>query len=279
MIVMVSGNEALYSNRFKKWLKAKQKVLLLGTLFLSIFLLIWQIIAMYYPTKFLRDAAPIQVASRLIELMIHGDWEGITLVDHTVASFVRVLAGFLVACISAVPLGILMGLREEIYGGAKFIIEPIRFIPPIAWIPLVMLLLLGFSRYVFLIWLGAFFPILVNTMAGIRRTNPTLIEVATTFGAKKRQIVSKIVIPSALPEIFAGMRIGLGVGWMCIVAAEMVGGELTGIGKLILKGGTLLQVDVVIAGMIVIGLVGLMMDWLILVLEKRIFKWRREIRV
>ncbi|MEM2914954.1 MAG: ABC transporter permease [Candidatus Bathyarchaeia archaeon] len=189
------------------------------------------------------------------------------------------MAGFLAACVSAIPLGILMGLRKEIYESSKFIIEPIRFIPPIAWIPLAMLLFLGFSRYVFIIWLGAFFPILVNTIAGIRRTNPTLVEVATTFGAKKRQIISKVVIPSALPETVAGMRIGLGVGWMCIMAAEMLGAEVTGIGRLIFKGAQLFQLDVAVAGMIVIGIIGLIMNEITLFFEGRMFRWRREIRV
>jgi NitT/TauT family transport system permease protein len=234
---------------------------------------------MYYPTVFFRKATPIEVASKLVELTIYGDVEGITLVDHTTASVVRVLAGFLAACASAIPLGIAMGLRKEIYESSKFVIEPIRFIPPIAWIPLAILLLTGFSRYIFLIWLGAFFPILVNTIAGIKRVNPVLGEVAKSFGANKRQIVSKVILPGSLPEVVAGMRVGLGVGWMCIVAAEMVGAEVTGIGRLILKGAQLLQIDVVIAGMTVIGFIGLFMNEIILLFERRIFKWRREIKV
>ncbi len=279
MIRMVGRHRTPPSIRVKSWFKAKRKILFLGSLFFLLFLSIWQIIAMNYPSAFLRKANPIDVALMLVKLTLYGDTQGITLVDHTAASVVRVLAGFFVASISAVPLGILMGLREEIYQSSKSVIEPIRFVPPIAWIPLTILLLRGFSRYVFLIWLGAFFPILVSTMAGIKRTNPTLIELATTFGANKNQIVSKVVIPSSLPEIAAGMRIGLGVGWMCIMAAEFVGAEVTGIGKLIWDYGQLLQVDGIIAGMIVIGFVGLVMDWIIHTFEKRMFKWRREIRV
>jgi len=257
----------------------RYKTFLLGIIFLSIFLLIWQIIAMFYPVKFLRDASPINVISTLVKLTVKGDTEGISLLDHTMASVTRVLVGFSVACVSAVPLGILMGLRKEIYESSKSVIEPIRFIPPIAWIPLAILLLTGFSRYIFLIWLGAFFPILVNTIAGIKRVNPVLGEVAKSFGANKRQIISKVIVPGSLPEVVAGMRVGLGVGWMCIVAAEMVGAEVTGIGKLILKGAQLLQIDVVIAGMTVIGFIGLFMNEIILLFERRIFKWRREIKV
>ncbi|MCP8305100.1 MAG: ABC transporter permease [archaeon] len=257
----------------------RYRTLLLGTITFSIFLLIWQLVIMFSPTVFLKDAGPIDSILALVKLATKGDVEGISLFDHTVASVLRVLAGFSAACLTAIPLGILMGLRSEIYEGAKPVLEPLRFIPPIAWIPLAILLLLGFSRYVFLIWLGAFFPILVNTIVGIKAVKPTLIEVAKVFGAKKRQIVSKIVVPSSLPEVVAGMRIGLGIGWMCIVAAEMIAPEVTGLGKLILKSAQLFQIDVVIAGMIVIGILGLIMNETFLIFERRMFKWRREIRV
>ncbi|MCP8323061.1 MAG: ABC transporter permease [Candidatus Methylarchaceae archaeon HK02M2] len=257
----------------------KYRTLLYGLITFSIFLLIWQLVIVFSSTVFLKDAGPIDSILALVKLALEGDVEGISLFDHTLASVVRVLAGFSVACMTAIPLGILMGLRHEIYESSKPVIESLRFIPPIAWIPLAFLLLYGFSRYVFLIWLGAFFPILVNTITGIERVNPTLIEVASAFGGNKKQIISKIVVPGSLPEVVAGMRIGLGISWMCIVAAEMVGAEVTGLGRLILKSAHLIHVDVVIAGMIVIGILGLIMNEMFLIFERRAFKWRREVRV
>jgi NitT/TauT family transport system permease protein len=158
-------------------------------------------------------------------------------------------------------------------------LEPLRFIPPIAWIPLVVILLSGYARYVLIIWLGAFFPILLSTVAGVKRTSSVLVDVAKSFGADSKSIVLEVVVPSALPEVAAGMRIGLGVGWMCIVAAEMIGGETVGLGRLILRYAQLLQIDVVIVGMVTIGLLGLVMNELFLQAEKRLFRWRKEVKV
>jgi ABC-type nitrate/sulfonate/bicarbonate transport system permease component len=172
-----------------------------------------------------------------------------------------------------------IGLRPSIYGWSRSVIEPIRFIPPIAWIPLAFILMTGFSRYLLIIWLGSFFPVLLNTIAGIKRTNPTLVEVARVLGADKKSAILKVMWPSALPEIAAGMRIGLGVGWMCIMAAEMIGGERVGLGRLILKYAELLRVDVIFVGMITIGIIGLLMNEVFIWTEKRIFRWRMEVRI
>jgi NitT/TauT family transport system permease protein len=132
---------------------------------------------------------------------------------------------------------------------------------------------------VVIIWLGAFFPILLNTIAGVERTSPTLINVAKVFGADGRSTTFKVVVPSALPETLAGMRIGLGVGWMCIVAAEMMGGEPVGLGRLIIKHVELLQIDTSIAGIVFIGIIGLLMNEIFLQIEKRLFKWRMEVKI
>ena len=239
--------------------------------------LIWALIARVINSRFF--PTPMEVARALHALATVGDIEGISLGDHAVCSITRVLAGFGVACITAVPIGLLMGLNRGFYGSTKSVTETIRFVPPMAWIPVVIILFAGFSQYIVIIWLGAFFPILISTMTGVLRTDPTLISVAKVFGAKRRTTVSKVVIPSALPEVTAGMRIGLGIAWMCIVAAEMLGGGLTGLGRLILKYSQMLQIDMALAGIIVIGIIGLLMNEVFLRVEKRLFKWRVEVAV
>jgi NitT/TauT family transport system permease protein len=127
--------------------------------------------------------------------------------------------------------------------------------------------------------LALFFPVLINTIVGINRTNPTLIDVARVLGADKKSTILKVMIPSALPEIVAGMRIGLGVGWMCIMAAEMMGGEMVGLGRLILKYAELLRVDVILVGMLTIGIIGLLMNEAFIWAEKRVLRWRVEVRI
>jgi NitT/TauT family transport system permease protein len=244
---------------------------------LSPYFFVWEAAAKIIHSPFFPSFTDIVGAT--VRVIVVGDIEGYRLSDHMFASIIRVLSGFGLACITGFPMGLLMGLKREIYDALKFIMEPARFVPPIAWLPLAFLLLMGHLRYVMIIWLGAFFPILLNTMTGVRRTSPLLINVAKVFGADKRSITFKVVVPSALPETLAGMRIGLGVGWMCIVAAEMMGGNPVGLGRLIIKHVELLQIDISLVGIMSIGIIGLLMNETFLQIEKRLFKWRMEVKI
>lgn len=255
---------------------AYQKILFNIALIVAVIIL-WEFAALVVNSPYFPSFSDF--AAAFVKIATVGDVEGHTLWEHSGASVLRVLAGFAVAIAVGFPLGLVMGLKPLIYDSSRSVLEPIRFIPPIAWIPLAIILLTGYSRYIFIIWLGAFFPILLNTIAAVKRTSPVLVDVAKTFGAKKTTTVFKVVVPSALPEVAAGMRIGLGVGWMCIIAAEIIGGEMVGMGRLIWNYTQLLQVDVIIVGMITIGLIGLVMNEMFLQTEKRLFRWRQEVRV
>jgi len=252
------------------------KGMLLGALSLAAFFLIWQLVAWFMNSPFL--PGPYEVLQAFVRISTFGDIDRYTLYSHSLMSIYRVLLGFAIAGVTAIPLGVFMGLKPSVNSVSTPVIEPIRFIPPIAWIPLSIILLSGLGRYIFIIWIGAFFPILLNTIAGVKRTSPVLVDMARTFGADSGTITSRIVFPSALPEIMSGLRVGLGVGWMCIVAAEMIGGEPVGLGRLIIKYANLLQIDGVIVGMITIGIIGLALNYGILTAEKRLFKWRVEVK-
>ena len=251
--------------------------ILLNIFAIVIFIFLWELIAITIKSPFLPDFR--ETTAAFIDLVKYGDLEGYMLLDHIATSLIRIGAGFGIACLIAIPLGLVMGLFPIIYDGLRTIIEPIRYIPPIAWIPLVIVLLRGLSRYIFIIWLGAFFPILINTIASIPRVNRVHINVARVHGADRFYIIRHIVIPSVLPEILAGMRVGLGVGWMCIVAAEMIGGAMIGLGYLILKYAELLMIEYSIVGMVLIGIIGLLMNEILVRIEKRLFKWRGEVVV
>jgi len=253
------------------------KVMTYNLILIATVVVIWELAAFFVHSRFFPSFS--DVIKAFIEVATLGDIEGYSLLAHSTASILRVLTGFLLALASGFPLGLILGLKPVVYDSSRSIIEPLRFIPPIAWIPLTIILLTGYSRYIFIIWLGAFFPILLSTVAAVKRTSPVLIDVSKTFGARKEATVFKVVVPSALPEVAAGMRIGLGVGWMCIVAAEMIGGEMIGLGRLILKSAELLQVDKIVVGMIMIGLIGLLMNEMFLQAEKRLFRWRHEVQV
>ena len=131
---------------------------------------------------------------------------------------------------------------------------------------------------VFIIWIGAFFPILINTTTGVKRTEPVHIDAAKTFGAGELQILSKIVIPSSGPEVFAGLRIGFGIGWMCLVAAEMIGGGL-GLGYLVLIMQQVGQTGAVISSMLLIGLIGFLISYFFLIIERHLLRWRQTVSV
>jgi NitT/TauT family transport system permease protein len=170
-----------------------------------------------------------------------------------------------------------MGLYKPLYTGTRAALEPFRFIPPIAWIPLTIVLLSGFSRYVFLIWLGAFFPIFVATLVGVPRVELIHKNVATVHGAGRWYILTRVVIPSVLPDILGGMRVGMGTAWMTIVAAEMSGGETTGLGRMMVNYAELLRIPEIVVGMILIGMLGFLMNEVLIRIEKRLFRWRWEV--
>jgi NitT/TauT family transport system permease protein len=220
------------------------------------------------------------VLAAFIRLVTEGDSEGYFLIDHVRMSLTRVVIGFTAAVATAIPLGIAIGRYRLVDSILGPIVEAMRPIPPIAWIPLAILMfyrnMLG--AQVFIIWVGAFFPILTNTVTGVKRTEPVHIDSAKTFGASEAQILSKIVVPSAGPEIFAGLRIGFGIGWMCLVAAEMIGGGL-GLGYLVLIMQQVGRTGAVIFSMLLIGLIGFLITYFFLFIEKRLLKWRQIVSV
>ena len=223
--------------------------------------------------------SPAQVLRALVDLVVHGDVLGLSLLTHMGRSVLRLLAGFALGTVMAVPLGLVMGLYRPLYQGTRAAIEPFRFIPPIAWIPLAIVLMSGFQRYVFLIWLGAFFPVFVATLVGVPRVEPIHQNVARVHGAGKWYILSRVVIPAVLPDIMGGMRVGMGTAWMTIVAAEMTGGESTGLGKMMVNYAELIRIPEIVVGMILIGALGFGMNEVLLRIERHLFRWRWEVKL
>jgi NitT/TauT family transport system permease protein len=197
------------------------------------------------------------------------------LVDNAVISLERVVAGFLVAAVIAIPLGIGMGRSETVHELFDSVMQLLRPIPPLAWVPLALAWFkIGLLSMVFIIGMGAFFPILLNTLDGVKGVKKTWIEAAEILGAKERQILSRVILPGAAPTIWTGLRVGFGISWMCVVAAEMMPGTNSGLGYLIMSSYNWGQVPVIIAGMIVIGIIGIGFDYLFKVVDRRFFAWR-----
>jgi NitT/TauT family transport system permease protein len=258
-------------------IRARLGYLGLNALILVAFILLWEIVSAIVSSEFV--PGPRAVARAAVTVLLKGDIAGLGLLRHAFVSIQRVLAGFAISCAIAIPLGVALGLKPGLYRAFKVVLEPFRFIPPIAWVPIAILILRGYTRYMFIIVLGTFFPILIPTVTGIARTETTHLDVAKTLGFTPFQRIRKIVLPSALPEIAAGMRIGLGVGWMSIVAAEMIGGELEGLGRMMLNHAELLRVDVVVVGMAAVGVIGFVMNEAFLLVERWLFRWRRVVKL
>jgi len=198
------------------------------------------------------------------------------LFGHLRISLIRIMVGTGIALALAIPLGILMGWYENLDAVASPIIEVLRPIPPIAWIPLAILWFgIGLASKVFIICIGVFFPTLINTYLGVKFVDPLLIKAAQTMGARDKDILWEVVVPASVPLIVAGMRIGVGLGMMCLVAAELVAAS-SGLGYLIVLGGDDLKPELSITGMILIGLLGLIADWIILKVERKVVYWRKE---
>lgn len=223
---------------------------------------------------------PLETLKVFIKLISVGDpYYKRTLQEFALASLWVVIEGAFVACTLAIPLGLLMGWRRSTEVALNTLIEIFRPIPPLAWIPVAYLLFAALPSptiyvQIFVVFVGVFFPVLINTIAGVKGTQTVYVDVARTCGARPLEILIKVMIPSALPFILTGIRVGLGTGWMCIVAAEFVGGKM-GIGYYIWSaynlGGRNAEI---ISGIIAIGIVGYSLNEGLLWLERRLIPWR-----
>ena len=236
-------------------------------------ILVWQVLAVLVNNEFILPSVDSVVAV-LIHPTVNILGSG-SLLENGMTSLMRVVLGFAIGVLVAVPLGILMGHLEIANDLFDSIIQILRPIPPIAWIPLALAWFkIGLASILFIIFIGAFFPVLLNTIDGVRRVSRTWIETAYIFGTSELQLIYKVIIPAAAPTIWTGLRVGFGIAWMSVVAAEMLPGTSSGLGYLIMYSYNYGQVQVIIAGMIVIGLIGLFIDFILKEIERRKFQWQ-----
>ena len=214
---------------------------------------------------------PWQVVTGTVELIRDG-----TLFTHIGASLMRVGAGFSLAVLVAVPLGLWLGWVRGAYSTLNPLFQILRPISPIAWIPIAILWFgVGNASPIYLIFISSVFPMIVQTTAGVHTIERRYLRAAENFGVSRYTLFRQVVIPAVLPQIIVGMRIGLGVAWLVVVAAEMIALR-SGLGYLIIdsrNAGN--RYDLVIAGMIIIGLIGLLLDGVMRLLEGlKSVRWR-----
>ena len=184
------------------------------------------------------------------------------------------LQGFSLAVFFGLLFGVVMGLFARVDRFFAGIFNAIRVIPPLAWIPIIILWFgIGEASKVIIIFKGAFFPILLNTIQGIEGVPKGYLEVSKLMGVSKKKVLFNVIFPAALPSIFVGLRLGLGAAWMAVVAAELIASK-SGLGYRITQGRELSEPDVMVLGMVMIGLIGVAMDFILKFIQKRALSWQ-----
>jgi taurine transport system permease protein len=236
-------------------------------------LLVWTAVtsAGLVPPLFL--PSPAAVARKLWSLSADG-FVGATLWQHLGASVARVATALLAALLTAVPIGLAMGLSPRLRAVLDPLIEFYRPIPPLAYLPLVVIWF-GIDELskVLLIWLAIFAPVVIATVSGVARTDQNRLRAAQSFGATRWQLLRHIVLPSALPDILTGVRVGLGVGWSTLVAAELVAAQ-RGLGFMIQSAAQFLNTDIVVAGLLTIAAVAFALEFGLRRLQRRWTPWQ-----
>ena len=197
--------------------------------------------------------------------------------DHFAASLSRVFSAFALACLTAVPVGIAMGMSRVARGIFDPPIEFYRPLPPLAYLPLIIIWF-GIDEFpkVFLIYLSCFAPLALAARSGMKSATQEQINAAYSMGASYSQVIRHVILPSALPEILVGMRIAIGFGWTTLVAAEMVAANV-GLGQMVLNASNFLRTDIVIMGIIVIGAVAYLFDLLMRYVERVVVPWKGKV--
>lgn len=214
------------------------------------FVLLWQFAASFYTSD--QFPGPWQVWLGVLEVGQSG-----VLFEHIRVSMLRFSAAYLLAMLGAIPLGLLLGRYTQLRLASDPLVQILRPISPIAWFPLAVLWFgIGDLPAIFIIFLSAFFPMLLSTISGVRHVEPIYLKVAANFGASRRLTFLSVILPAACPHIMVGLHIALGTAWIHLVAGEMLGAQ-SGLGFMIVDARNFLRTDLIIAGMVLVGALGL----------------------
>jgi ABC-type nitrate/sulfonate/bicarbonate transport system permease component len=238
------------------------------------FLAVWYVAALLRvaPPQFL--PMPHEVAAKLLDLFVK-PFSGHTLHEHMLSSLQRFGAGFGLAALVGVPLGLLMGWFRWLDDVVSPLFDSLRFIAPVAWVPFAALWFgTGIGGPTLVIFAGAFPPCLINAYRGARGVELRYVEAAAMLGVGNFKTITEVLFPAAVPSIIAGLRIGAGLGWMSLVGAELIAAS-SGMGNLIVKAQSAIATDIVMAGMLAIGFVGVLIDVALRKIERMLLSHRQ----
>ncbi|EPJ3205555.1 taurine ABC transporter permease TauC [Salmonella enterica subsp. enterica serovar Derby] len=259
-----------------RWPFSRQITLSLGTL--VVILVVWWTVAALQLISPLFLPAPGQVLQKLITIAGPQGFMDATLWQHLAASLARIVIALLAAVLLGVPVGIAMGLSPTIRGILDPIIELYRPVPPLAYLPLMVIWFgIGETSKILLIYLAIFAPVAMSALAGVRSAQQVRVRAAQSLGASRAQVLWFVILPGALPEILTGLRIGLGVGWSTLVAAELIAAT-RGLGFMVQSAGEFLATDVVLAGIAVIAVIAFILELGLRALQRRLTPWHGEVQ-
>lgn len=234
---------------------------------------VWWLVTTFRFIEPLFLPSPQAILAKFIDIVSQG-FTGSSLFEHMRISTFRVFSAFIMACLIGIPLGLAMGMSPVMRGIFDPPVEFYRPIPPLAYLPLMIIWFgIGETSKVLLIFLSVFAPIALGARAGVKSAAIEQIHAAYSLGATRWQVISKIVLPSAMPEIITAMRIGIGFGWTTLVAAEMVAAT-EGLGYMVLSAAQFLQTATVIVGIIVIAAIAYAFDFFMRFVERKVVPWK-----
>ena len=258
--------------KFKKPSKLKYTIMAICSVL--VFLGIWEAAVQLGWISTDKLPAPSAVISSFFVKLTDTKPDDSTIITHTLVSLTEAITGLLAAIAIGTPLGLLMGWYKGIDRFISPIFELVRPIPPIAWIPLMIVWVgVGLAAKTIIIFTAAFVPCVINSYTGIRSTSAVHINVAKTFGASNFQMFRKVGVPSAMPMAFAGMRVALSSAWGTLVAAELLASN-AGLGYMITMGRQLVRTDLIVLGMVIIGILGFIFTAVFGKVENIVVKWR-----
>ena len=259
-----------------RWPFSRQITLSLATL--TVILAVWWTVAALQLISPLFLPPPDQVLQKLITIAGPQGFMDATLWQHLAASLTRIVLALLAAVAFGIPVGIAMGLSPTLRGILDPIIELYRPVPPLAYLPLMVIWFgIGETSKILLIYLAIFAPVAMSALAGVKSAQQVRIRAARSLGASRAQVLWLVILPGALPEILTGLRIGLGVGWSTLVAAELIAAT-RGLGFMVQSAGEFLAADVVLAGIAVIAIVAFILELGLRALQRRLTPWHGEVQ-
>lgn len=243
---------------------------------LIVFVGIWQLACSLKWVSPILLPSPIQIFETVIDLFQNG-YRDLPFYQHILISTTRAVFAFLIAILIGVPLGLLMGRSRTLNAIFDPFVQFLRPIPKIALIPLVVVWLgIGEQSKFFLIFIATILSVIVGATAASQNVPKGLIQAAQTMGLSQTQTLFKVILPSTLPEVFTSIRLSLGIGWTALIAAEMVAAT-SGLGWMIINAGSYLRTDVVIVGIIFLGIIGFILDWLLVKAQQKWVPWTGKV--